>query len=301
MTKIEHVSNTSSTFYAINQSCWPFWTELTIKIDPARSADVGKMPWTHLCCRYASVQFSSVQSLCCVQLFATPRTAAHQASLSLPNSQSLLKLMPIELVMLSNHLILCCPLLLLPSIFASFRIFSNVLAVHIRWPKYWSFSFSFSISPSNDCSRLVSFRINCFDLLAVQKTLKNLLHHHNSEASILQHSAFFQLSHLYMTTVKTIVLTIWTFVGKMMPLLFSMPSRFVIALLRSKCLLISWLQSPSTVILEPRKRKSVTSSTFPFPICHEGMGLDTIILVFWMLSYKSAFSLSSFTFNQEAL
>ena len=115
---------------------------------------------------------------------------------------------------------------------------------------------------SNDCSRLISFRINCFDLLAVQRTLKSLLHHHNSKASILQHSAFFQLSHLYMTTVKTIVLTIWTFVGKMMSLLFSILSRFVIALLRSKCLLISWLQSPSTVILEPRKRRSVTASTF---------------------------------------
>ena len=219
-----------------------------------------------------------VQSLSRVQLFVTPWTAAHQASLSLTISQSSPNFMSIESVILSMDLILCHPLFLLPSIFPIICIFSNVLAVHIRWPKYWSFSFS--ISPSNDCSRLVSFRINCFDLLAVQKTLKNLLHHHNSEASILQHSAFFQLSHLYMTTVKTIVLTIWTFVGKMMPLLFSMPSRFVIALLRSKCLLISWLQSPSTVILEPRKRKSVTSSTFPFPICHEGMGLDTIILVF---------------------
>ena len=123
-------------------------------------------------------------------------------------------------------LILCHPLFLLPSIFPIISIFSNVLAVHIRWPKYWSFSFSFSISPSNDCSRLVSFRINCFDLLAVQKTLKNLLHHHNSEASILQHSAFFQLSHLYMTTVKTIVLTIWTFVGKVISLLFNMLLEF---------------------------------------------------------------------------
>ena len=208
-----------------------------------------------------------VQSLSRVQLFVNPWTAAHWASLSLTISQSSPNFMSIESVILSMDLILCHPLFLLSSIFPIICIFSNVLAVHIRWPKYWSFSFS--ISPSNDCSRLISFRINCFDLLAVQRTLKSLLHHHNSKASILQHSAFFQLSHLYMTTVKTIVLTIWTFVGKMMSLLFSILSRFVIALLRSKCLLISWLQSPSTVILEPRKRKSA-SSTFPFLFAMKG-------------------------------
>ena len=162
-----------------------------------------------------------------------------------------------ESVMLSKYLILCHPLFLLLSIFPIICMFSNVLSVHIRWPKYWRFSFS--ISPSNDCSRLASFRINCFDLLAVQRTLQSLLHHHNSKPSILQRSAFFmiQLSHLYMDTVKTIVLTIRTFVGKMMPLLFNMLSRFVIALLRSKCLLISWLQSPSAVILEPKKIKTL--------------------------------------------
>ena len=194
---------------------------------------------------------SSVQLLTHVLLFSTPCTAARQASLSITNSWSLLTLMSIELVMLSSHLILCHPLLL-PSIFPSFRVFSNVSVLHIRWPKYWSFSFS--ISPSNEYSGLMSFKMDWFDLLAVQGTLKSLLQHHSSKASVLWHSAFFmvQLSYPYMTTGKTIALTRWTFVGKVMSLLFYMLSRLVIAFLpRSKHLLISWPQSPSTVILEP--------------------------------------------------
>ena len=157
-------------------------------------------------------QFSSVHSLSSVQLFATPQIAACQASLSITNSQSLPKFMSIESVMPSNHLILCQPLLLLPSIFPSIRVFSNVSALHIRWPKYWSFSFS--ISPSNEHPGLISFRMDWLDLLAVQGTLKSLLQHHSSKASILQRSAFFtvQLSHPYMTTGKTIALTRQTFV-----------------------------------------------------------------------------------------
>ena len=170
------------------------------------------------------------------------------------NSRSLLKFMSIESVMPSNHLILCRPLLLPPSIFPCIRVFSSELVLHIRWPKDWSFSFS--VSPSSEYSELISFRMDCLDLLAVQGTLKSLLQHHSSKASILQHSAFFtvQLSHPYMTTGKTIALTRWTFVGKVMSLLFSTLSRLVIAFLpRSKHLLISWLQSPSAVILEPKK------------------------------------------------
>ena len=162
--------------------------------------------------------------------------------------------MSIESVTPLNHLILCHPLLLLPSIFPSIKVFSNEAALCIRWPKYWSFSFS--ISPSNEHPGLISFRIDWLDLLAVQGTLKSLLQHHSSKASILQHSTFFivQLSHPYMTTGKTIALTRWTFVGKVMSLLFNMLSRLVMTLLpRSKGLLISWLQSPSTVILEPPK------------------------------------------------
>ena len=165
-----------------------------------------------------------VQSLSCVQLLATQWTAAQQASLSFNISWSLLKLMSIESVMPSNHLILCHPLLLLPSIFPSIWVFSNESALNIRWPKYWSFSFSISLS--NEYSELVYFRIDCFDLLAVQGALKSLPHH-RSKASILQCSAFFmvQLSHPYMTTAKTIALTRWTFVGKVMSLLFNMLSR----------------------------------------------------------------------------
>ena len=158
----------------------------------------------------------------------------------------------------SNHLILCRPLLLLPSIFLSIRVFSNESALHIRWPKYWRFSFN--ISPSNEHSGLISFRMDWLDLLAVQGTLKSLLQHHSSKASILQCSAFFivHLSHPYMTTGKTIALTRWTFVGKVMSLLFHMLSRLVITFLpRSKRLLVSWLQSPSAVILEPQEIKSV--------------------------------------------
>ena len=162
--------------------------------------------------------FSSAQSLSRVQHFVTPWTAAHQASMSITNSQSLPKLMSTESVMPSNHLILCFPLLLLPSIFPSIKVFSNESVLRIRWPKYWSFRFS--ISPSNEYSGLISFRIEWFDLFAVQGTLKNLLQHHNSKASILWHSAFFivQLSHPYMTPKKTIALTIRTFVNKLMSL-----------------------------------------------------------------------------------
>ena len=162
------------------------------------------------------VSFSSVQSVSRVCLFATPWTAARQASLSITNSWSLLKLMFIESVMPSNHLILCRPLFLLPSIFPSIRVFSNESVLHIRWPKHWSFRFS--IRPSNEYSRLISFRIDWFDLLAVQGTLKSLLQHHCSKASIIQHSVSFivQFSHPYMTTGKSIPLTRWTFVGKVM-------------------------------------------------------------------------------------
>ena len=180
----------------------------------------------------------------------------------------------------SNYLILCCPLLLLPSIFPSIRGFSNESVLYIRWPKYWSFSFS--ISPSNEYSGLISFRMDWLDLLAVQGTLKSLLQHHSSKASILQCSAFFmvQLSYPYMTTGKTIALTRWTFVSKVMSLLFNMLSRFVIAFLpMSKHLLISWLQSPSIVILEPRKIKSATASPFSPSICHEVIGRDAMIFI----------------------
>ena len=185
-----------------------------------------------------------VQLLSFVRLFMTSWTAACQASLSFIISWSLLKLMSIESMMPSNHLTLCHPLLLLPSIFPNIRVFSSEFSLHIRWPKYWSFSFS--ISPSNEYSGLISFRIDWCDLLAVQGTLKSLLQHHSSKASIPQHSAFFtvQLSHPYMTTGKTIVLTRWTLVGKVMSLLLNMLSRLVITFLqRRKRLLISWLQS----------------------------------------------------------
>ena len=207
-----------------------------------------------LSCQCVSVQFSSVQSLSCVQLFATSWTTACQASLSITNSWSLLKLISTELVMPSNHLILCCPLLLLLSIFPSIRVFSDESVLCIRWPKYWSFSFS--ISPSKEHPGLISLRMDWLDLLAVQGTLKSLLQHHSSKPSILRHSAFLivQLSHPYMTTGKTIALTRQTFVGKVMSLLFNMLCRLVITFLpRSKHLLISWLQSPSAVILEPPK------------------------------------------------
>ena len=181
----------------------------------------------------------------------------------------------------SNHLNLCRPLLLSPSIFPSIRVFSNESVLHIRSPNYWSSSFR--ISPSKEYSGLISLRMDWLDFLAVQGTLKSLLQHHSSKASILWRSAFFivQLLHPYMTTGKTIALTRWTFVGKVMSLLFNRLSRLVIIFLpRSKHLLISWLQSPSAVILEPRKIKSVTFSTVSPSICREVMGPDAMILVF---------------------
>ena len=224
------------------------------------------------------VQFSSAAQSCPT---ATPWTTARQASLSITNSRSLLKFMSIESVMPSNHLILRHPLLLLSSIFPNIRVCSDESALPIRWPKYWSFSFN--ISPSNEQPGLVSFRMDWLDLLAVQGTLKSLLQHHSSKASILLYSAFFivQLSQPFMTTGKTIALTRWTFVGKVMSLLFNMLSRLVITFLPwSKRLLISWLQSPSAVILEPRKIKSAIVSTISPSICHEVMGPDAMILVF---------------------
>ena len=181
--------------------------------------------------------------------------------------------MSIESVIPSNHLILCCPLLLPLSVFPSIRVFSNESLLHIRWPKYWSFSFS--ISPSNEYSGLISFRMNWLDLLATQGTLKGLLQHHISKAPILQLSAFFivQLSHPDVTTGKTIALTRQTFVGKVMSLLLNMLSRLVITFLpRSKCLLISWLQSPHAVILELPKIKSATVSFVSPSVCREVMG-----------------------------
>ena len=210
-------------------------------------------------------EWRSVQLLSRVWLFATPWTAVHQAPLSITNSRSPPKPMSIESVMPSSHLILCHPLLL-PSIFPSIRVFSNESALHIRWPKCWSFSFN--ISPSNEYSGLISLRMDWLDLLVVQGTLKSLLQHHSLKASILWRSAFFivQFSHPYVTTGKTIALTRWTFVDKVISLLFNMLSRLVITFLpRIKCPLISWLQSPSAVILEPKKNK-VSHCFHCFPI-----------------------------------
>ena len=217
-------------------------------------------------------QFCSVQSLSHVQFFATPWTTACQASLSITNTQSLLNLVSTESVMPSSHLILCRPLLLLPPIPPNIRVFPNESTLRMRWPKDWSFSFS--ISPSNEHPGLISFRMDWLDLLPVQGTLKSLLQHHSSKASILWHSSFLtvQLSHPYMTTGKTIDLTRRAFVGKVMSLPFNMLSRLVITFLpRSRRLLISWLQSPSAVILEPKKMKSSTVSP---SISHEVMGPD---------------------------
>ena len=211
---------------------------------------------------------------------ATLWTVARQASLSITNSQSLLKLIPIKSVMPSNHLILCHPLLL-PSNFPSIRVLSKESVLRVRCPKYWNFSFN--ISHSSEYSGLMSFRMDWLDLLVVQGTLKSLLQHCSSKALILQCSAFFmvQLSHLYMSTGKTIALTRWTFIGKVMSLLLNMLSRLVITFLpRSKRLLTSWLQSPSAVILEPQKIKSHTVSTVSPSIFHEPMGPDAMILVF---------------------
>ena len=196
-------------------------------------------------------------------------------------SRSLLELMSIESVLLANHLTLCLPLLLLPSVFPSIRVFSKESVLCIRWPKYWSFSFSISLS--SEYSGLTSFRMDWLDHLAVQGALKSLLQHHSSKASILWCSAFFivQLSNPYMTTGKTIALTRWTSVSKAMSLLFNMLSRLVITFLpRSKHILISWLQSSSAVIFEPKKIQSVTVSTVSLSISHEVMGPEAIILVF---------------------
>ena len=208
------------------------------------------------------------QSLGHVGLFVAPWTAARPASLSFTVSWSLLRLMSIMLMMPPNHLIVCHPLLFLPSIFPRIRAFSNESVLHTRWSYYWSFNFS--ISPSNDYSGLISFSMDWFDFLAVQGTLKSLLQHHSSKASILWCSAFFivWLSHPYMTTGKTIALTRWTFVGKVMSLLFNMLSMLVITFLpRSKCLLISWLQSQFAVILESRPPKKKVCHCFHcFPI-----------------------------------
>jgi len=225
--------------------------------------------------------FSLVQSLSHIQLFVTPLITARQASLSITNSQSSLRLTSVKSVMPSRHLILCRLLLLLPPIPPSIRVFSNESTLRMRWPKYWSFSFS--ISPSKEHPGLISFSMDWLDLLAVQGTLKSLLQHHSSKASILRCLAFFtvQLPHPYMTTGKTIALTRQIFVGKVMSLLLNILSRLVITFLpRSKRVLISWLQSPSAVILEPKKIKSDTVSTVSPSICHEVMGPDAMILVF---------------------
>ena len=217
-----------------------------INLDRGHSTEQG---WIHRCVWVSCLVAQFCQTLC-----HPPWTMAHQTSLS-TISRSLFKLMSIESVMPSNHLILSCPLLLLPSIFPSIRVFSNESVICIiSWPKYWSFSFS--ISPSNEYSGLISFRMDWLDLLAAQGTLKSLLQHHSSKASILQPSALIivQLSHPYMTTGKTKALIRQTFVGKVMSLHFNMLSRLVITFLpRSKCLLISWLQSPSAGILESPK------------------------------------------------
>ena len=254
------------------------------------------LPVSHLGNPVVIVQFSSVAQLC-----LTLCDPMNHSMPGLPVHHQLLEStqpMSIELVMPFNHLILCRPLLLLPSIFPSIRVFSNESVLCIRWPKYWSFSFN--ISPSNEHPGLISPKMGWLDLLAVQGTLKSLLQHHSSKASILQRSAFFivQLSHPYMTTGKTIALTRRTLVGKVMSLLLNILSRLVITSLpRSKRLLISWLQSPSAVILEPPKIKSDTVSTVSPSICHEVMGLDAMILVFCLLSlsqlFHSPLSLSS--------
>ena len=210
----------------------------------------------------------------------TPWTAACQASLSITNSQSLLKLMSFDSVMPSNHLILCRPLLLLPSIFPSISVFFNESVLRIRWPKYWIFSFN--ISPSNEYPKLISFRMDWLDLLAVQGTLNSLIQHHSSKASILRRSAFFivHLLHPYMTTGKTIALTRWTFVGKVMSLLFNMLSRLVITFLqRSNCLNFMAAVTICSDFGAP-KIESVTVSTISPSICHEVMGPDAMNLVF---------------------
>ena len=221
-----------------------------------------------------------IQSPSHVRLFATPRTTSRQAVLSLTFFWSLPKFMSFALVMPSSHLILWCPLILLPSIFPTIRDFSNESTFYIKWPKYRNFS----ISPSNEYSALISLKIDWFNLLVVQGTFRSLLQHHSLKASIRWHSAFFmvELSQPDVTTEKITALTIQTFVSRVMPLLFNTLSRFVLAFLpRRNHLLISWLQSPLAVILEPKKRKSVTASTLSPSICHEVLGPDATILIFF--------------------
>ena len=244
---------------------------------------VCRHTWVWIECLYSllilllEVQFSSVQLLSRVQLFVIPWTAPRQASLSITNSQSLPKLMSIES---SNYLIFCCPLLLLPSIFPSIKFFSNESALHIRWPKYWSFSFN--ISPSREHSGLISFRMDWLDLLAVQGTLKSILQQHCSKASILWRSAFFkiQLSYPYMTTGKNITLTRWTFVDKVMSLLLNMLSRLVITFLpRSKYFKFMAAVTICSDFGAPKIKSDTVSIVFP-SICHEVMGLDALIFIF---------------------
>jgi len=247
-----------------------------------------KMWYTHTYTQW-SVQFSSVQSLSRLRLFATPWIAARQASLSiqLPDFTQTHVHRVRDAIQPSHPL---SSLFLLPPIPPSITVFSNESTLRIRWSKYWSFSFN--IIPFKKHPGLISFRMDWLDLLAVQGTLKSLLQHHSSKASIIWRSAFFtvQLSHPYMTTGKTIALTRRTFVGKVMSLLLNMLSRLLTTFLpRSKHLLISWLQSPSAVILEPKKIVFDTVSTVSPSICHEVMGPDAMILVFWMLSFKSTF------------
>ena len=234
--------------------------------------------WYHL----LSVQFSRSDLSDSLQ----PHGLQH---LSITNSQNLFKLTSIEPLVPSNHLTFRCPLLLLPSIFPSIRVIFHESVLCIRWPTYWSFSFS--ISPSNEYSGLISFRIDWLDLLVVQGTLKYLLQHRSSKAAVLRCSSFFivQLRHPHMTTGKSIALTRWTFVDKVMSLLFNMMSRLVITFLpRSKSLLISWLQSPYAVIFEPKNVCHCFHCWSP-SICREVMGPDAVILVFWMLSFNQFF------------
>ena len=240
-------------------------------------------------------QLSSVQSLSRVRLFGTHGLQHAKLPCQSPISGIYSNSCPLSQWCHPTISSSVVPLLLLPLIFPSIRVFSNE-SLLIRWLKYWSFSFS--ISPFNEYSGLISFRMDWLDLLATQGTLKSLLQHHSSKASILQCSAFFTV----MTTGKTIALTRLTFVGKVMSLLFNMLSRLVTTFLpRSKRLLISWLQSPSAIILEPKKIKSVTVSIVSPSICQEVMGLDDMTLVFWMLSFKPAFSLSYFNFIRVSL
>ena len=239
------------------------------------------------------VQFNSVAQLCPT---LRPRESQHARPHCPSPAPGVHSNMTIESVMPSSHVILCCPLLLLPTIPPCIRVFSNESALRMRWPKYWSFSFS--ISPSNEHPGLISLRMDWLDLLEVQGTLKSLLQHHSSKASIFRRSVFFtvQLSHPYMTTGKTIALSRWTFVGKVMSLLFNMLSGLVITFLpRSKCLLISWLQLPPAVIMEPPKIKSDTVSTVSPSISHEVMGPDAMILVFSMFRFKPTFFYSPFS------